>query len=359
MTTSSKILNKGQIRDAAKLWRAEPGRDGFRESRLYDVIIDGKPYPPKAISAFANEIAGNGKLRPNDFVGAREGKWHRELKRLGFEIRPKTTAVFGQEETIFRYRDDDRFIDCPRAFLVTGTQAQDSQNRSLLKLNQSGYWFLKHGRMKSGDALFVILPSLARGGYPRELFCGVLSEDPRQGLQEGRCLFQVERFHLLDAIGCDVKRFLGDKLPPQGDRVGNVWDDEEDLEDFGAAVGMGGDIDDEDSYPEGAESFRQHKTRERNSKVVKLAKMQRLRTTGKLACDACGFDFLDVYGERGRGFIEAHHTTPLALSEGPSSVRIKDFSMVCSNCHRMLHRLNPLMTASELKVHLAAVLAEH
>jgi 5-methylcytosine-specific restriction protein A len=179
-------------------------------------------------------------------------------------------------------------------------------------------------------------------------------EEPNREFHGGKARFQVDQFHKLDPIARDVQQFLGNRFSPRGDRVSTIWDDAEELEELDAAGGMGGE-DDEDGYPEGAESYRNHKTRERNRKVVELAKLRRFSATGRLECDACSFDFLKFYGERGRGFIEAHHTLPFASQEGPTEVRIKDFALVCSNCHRMLHRMNPLMTAGDLKRHLAAI----
>lgn len=359
-TSTTPILTKEQVKLAAKMWRDRPGRNGFRDSHRYDVIIEGKPYPPKAIAAYANEIAGNGILLPRDFPGAHEGKWHRELKRLGFPIVSKSTSNVGgngDERTILRYRVDDRFLDCPRAFLVTGTQMHDAMNRAMLALNQTGFWFLSQGRVEPGDAIFLMLPSAAPGGYPRELFCGVLSEEPNREFHGEKARFQVAQFHRLDPIASEVKQFLGGRLPPQGDRVSTVWDDAEDFKLIEPAKGMAGD-DDEDGYPEGKESYKQHKSRERNRKVVMLAKLRRFKETGKLECEACRFDFVKTYGDRGAGYIEAHHTTPFASTKGITRVQVKDFSLVCSNCHRMLHRLRPMMTAQDLMEHLAATAAQ-
>ena len=57
-------------------------------------------------------------------------------------------------------------------------------------------------------------------------------------------------------------------------------------------------------------------------------------------CSACGFNFQKVYGDLGRGYIEAHHLMPIAdLKLGESrTVTEKDFAVLCSNCHRMIHR---------------------
>jgi 5-methylcytosine-specific restriction protein A len=65
----------------------------------------------------------------------------------------------------------------------------------------------------------------------------------------------------------------------------------------------------------------------------------------------CGFDFAIKYGDLGAGFIEAHHILPLAA--GPATTRLPDLALVCSNCHRMLHRAKPWMTPEQLNKRLA------
>lgn len=107
--------------------------------------------------------------------------------------------------------------------------------------------------------------------------------------------------------------------------------------------------DDELAFPEGGYAFKQHRVRERSAEVAKLAKERRLRDVGELRCDVCDFSFGDVYGEDGAGFIEAHHNVP--LSEATIAVQTKpsDLALVCSNCHRMLHRSRPWSTVSQLR----------
>ena len=107
--------------------------------------------------------------------------------------------------------------------------------------------------------------------------------------------------------------------------------------------------DDEATFPEGGERFRLHRTLERNPTIAKKAKEKRLGETGKLQCDVCSFDFADAYGELGEGFIEAHHTIPVATRRGRMETKLSDMALVCSNCHRMLHRGKRLLSAQELR----------
>lgn len=95
------------------------------------------------------------------------------------------------------------------------------------------------------------------------------------------------------------------------------------------------------SFPEGRVVERIHVHRERNPRLVKVAKEKFLREHGRLFCIACGFDFEKVYGDRGHGYIEAHHTEPLSEMNIEHETRPEELAMVCSNCHAMLHRTRP------------------
>jgi 5-methylcytosine-specific restriction endonuclease McrA len=96
--------------------------------------------------------------------------------------------------------------------------------------------------------------------------------------------------------------------------------------------------DDESAFPEGAESYQLHKKRERDPSIVLLAKAKRLKEAQRLECEICLTDFHLVYGVLGQGFIEAHHKIPVSQLDGMTRTRIDDLALVCSNCHRMLHR---------------------
>lgn len=56
-------------------------------------------------------------------------------------------------------------------------------------------------------------------------------------------------------------------------------------------------------------------------------------------CKICSFDFGEVYGARGLGFIEVHHLIPVSsLTESRHVDPVSEMTVVCSNCHRMIHR---------------------
>lgn len=107
--------------------------------------------------------------------------------------------------------------------------------------------------------------------------------------------------------------------------------------------------DDESAFPEGVAAYRLHRTYERDDDFSKRVKQTRLKAQGKLACEACLFDFARKYGVTGLGYIEAHHKVPVHKLGGKSNTRAEDLALVCSNCHRMLHRSNPQVTIEELR----------
>ena len=78
--------------------------------------------------------------------------------------------------------------------------------------------------------------------------------------------------------------------------------------------------DDESAFPEGKERYRLHRSLERDATIARKAKIKRLVATGRLHCDVCSLGFEDIYGARGEGFIEAHHT----VSSGDIARECKD-----------------------------------
>lgn len=106
--------------------------------------------------------------------------------------------------------------------------------------------------------------------------------------------------------------------------------------------------DDESAFAEGASVYARHRRLERDGAITRKAKARRLREAGRLECEVCSFDFREAYGPRGDGFIEAHHTVPVAELDGAAKTKLRDIALVCSNCHRMLHH-GTLLTVEQLR----------
>ncbi len=71
-----------------------------------------------------------------------------------------------------------------------------------------------------------------------------------------------------------------------------------------------------------------------------------------VSCLVCGFNFEEVYGLRGKGYIEIHHNKPISSLDGKATEfdPKTDLIPLCSNCHRMIHRRHDeVLTIEELK----------
>lgn len=97
-----------------------------------------------------------------------------------------------------------------------------------------------------------------------------------------------------------------------------------------------------------------HMRYERDNSLIRKIKELAIKANPMLNCEVCGFSFFEKYGELGQGFIEAHHKRPLSETKETKTTR-DDIALVCSNCHRMIHRGisqlddNSIMTTDELK----------
>jgi len=88
----------------------------------------------------------------------------------------------------------------------------------------------------------------------------------------------------------------------------------------------------------------------KNSPTYKRSKQLRDRAikhftdeNGRIKCKVCDFDFEEIYGEHGKGYIEIHHQKPVFQFEGDDMKQtitqaLKNLIPVCANCHRMIHR---------------------
>lgn len=89
---------------------------------------------------------------------------------------------------------------------------------------------------------------------------------------------------------------------------------------------------------EGGRTLIQHQRIERSRQLVDTKRKRVLKDKGCLACEVCGFDFEKCYGDLGREFCEVHHLRPLSEANAGKKTTLGDLAVVCSNCHRMLHR---------------------
>jgi 5-methylcytosine-specific restriction protein A len=99
---------------------------------------------------------------------------------------------------------------------------------------------------------------------------------------------------------------------------------------------------------EGGLALRAHLRRERDPKLRRRKLADTRRRSLPIACEVCGFDFGRTYGSHGLDYIECHHHTPLYVS-GQTQTRLTDLALLCSNCHRMIHRSKLWLSVEQLK----------
>ena len=103
----------------------------------------------------------------------------------------------------------------------------------------------------------------------------------------------------------------------------------------------------DNSRTEGGIKVRISKTVERDPKLRQMA----LEYHG-YGCQVCGFDFEKFYGRWGAEFAEVHHIEPLSSFNGQlrKTNPETDLSVLCANCHRMIHRKKGIiLTLEELR----------
>ncbi len=99
------------------------------------------------------------------------------------------------------------------------------------------------------------------------------------------------------------------------------------------------------SATEGKKKVRYSSYYERNP----LLRQKALEIHG-LNCAVCNFNFEKVYGELGKGFVHVHHNKPISEVGETTIDPQTDMSVLCPNCHAMVHRKQGhTLSVSELK----------
>ena len=301
----------------------------FREARTYFIELGGKLYDSKAIAGVAHGYIAPGytHLKSSHFRGG-ETTVKQALEGLGFKV-VKLGEAGARPAMSYPDWTRDELILALDFYLQRGspTSAEDPDvielSEFLRRLNET------LGR--TGDAAFrspaAVYRTIDTFLYldPSKLRQG----DAREG-QTQRAVWADFHDHRvgLHEIAETIRAVVEGPL-------------EEAPSDY--------DPDEISEAPEGKVFTRLHRYRERNRALVDRRKKGVLRATGKLACEACDFDFAKTYGSRGEGYIEAHHTKPVSTLATDGRTRLEDLALLCANCHRMIHSAQPWLELSELK----------
>jgi len=141
MATSTGTIEPHHIEEAAAVWDRDGAYGTFGPSTKYDVLINGKPYPPKAIMAIALELAGLGARTPYNVRGAADGGLHDWYRELGFPVVTKggarsTVAEAGRDaemvQDIESLQNDTSLDATTREQLIQARVGQGTFRRDVL-----------------------------------------------------------------------------------------------------------------------------------------------------------------------------------------------------------------------------------
>ncbi|MFX0544769.1 HNH endonuclease [Roseovarius sp. S1116L3] len=305
---------------------------GFGPAKSYHILYEGTKLPSKAIFGVAHGYSGEG-LHPfkfSDFSGG-EQQVAKPLRKLGFEV------VGGQSRNPTWTRDE--LILALRLYVDFEGNPPGKTSKEIHDLSET--------LSQLGRKLGVIGDDNyrnANGVYMKMMNFRPFDERYRSQGKLGLKSGGKADAEVWNEFAKDPER-----LTKAADTILALLNEKEGL--LTTADGF----DEEDTEAaEGKLVTRVHRTRERDTSIVKRKKAKVLTKNGLLACEACGFDFAEVYGERGDGFIECHHTKPVSELKPDEKTKISDLALLCANCHRMVHARRPWLNLDELRFTLKA-----
>ncbi|WP_392962891.1 HNH endonuclease [Streptomyces sp. LN245] len=306
------------------------GREAFLETyhfgkaRSYVLVHEGQEYDSKAIAGVAHKWDQGRALAPGEFSGGRDhaAAW---LKRLGFQVKAVQNPDWARDEIILA-------CDLVKTNDWKGLDAQDSR---VIELSAMLQLLPIHTDADRNETF------RNPNGVARKTFDIATQHPDYHGKPTKGGALDVKVLHEFLARPDEMTEVA--RLIREGISAG-------DLQDLAQADD---DVDDEFSAPEGRLLLRRHRARERNRGLRKKKIESVLRKGGTLECEACGFDFEEVYGDRGAGYVECHHVVPLHEA-GEGNTKLGDLALICANCHRMIHRRAPWPTPGELRADVEA-----
>lgn len=312
----------------------------FADSTRYDLLVDGRRYPPKAILGLAARHVTGRALTPEDFSGGEGSSCFRVLRRLGFEIVPKPGIVVAQREF---------------HVAATYTRADIYGILGVPENEQGGDWDTGYHRHNEEWFIFCTVGQPGRTGhdYPNHFEGNDLVWSGRTGSRWDHASIQsmvsgelpVHVFFRLSDREAFTYAGIGhaetvakEKIPIQV-----RWRFDEASQPRPERPPE--ELPEPDTYIEGAKQQITVNAYERNP----AARRRCLEHYGTM-CAVCAFNFEAVYGELGKGFIHVHHLRPLAeVGEAYALDPIADLRPVCPNCHAMLHARAVTLSIEDLR----------
>ncbi|MER5948270.1 HNH endonuclease [Streptomyces sp. NPDC001904] len=294
------------------------GKYGFSEARSYLLLHEGREYDSKAVAGAAHLWDHGRALLPEEFSGGKEHAtaW---LKRAGFKVKAIKNPDWARDELI---------LAC-QLVMTNGWKGLDANDPRVIELSGLLQLLPIHAEVDRSEKF------RNPNGVARKTSDIATHHPDYEGRRTNGGALDVEVLH--DFLSRPAEMGKAAELLRQGITAGNLVSPplDEDLDAYSA--------------PEGRLLMSRHRRRERNKGLRKKKIAAVLQRGGTLACEACGFDFEEVYGDRGSGYIECHHVVPLHEA-GEGRTKLNDLALICANCHRMIHRRAPWPTPKQLRI---------
>ena len=289
----------------------------FGPARAYFLQHDGKLYDSKAIAGYAHGVSTGVPLGPRDFSGGDKTVVQR-LQMLGFTVLNLDRPDWTRDEII---------LACALAETNDWLQVYDSDERA--------------------KELSQLLQSPAVHPFPRH---PDFRNPAGVGQKTRNIIDQHPDHHGPKSNGNRLDKEVLDDFLADPDGMHAMAARVREL--FLAADASSTEVPDLDPFDliagEGGVALRAHLRRERDPRL-RRSKLAETKKRGlPIACEVCSFDYAQTYGPHGLDYIECHHRVPLHVT-GETKTRLSDLALLCSNCHRMIHRSKRWLTVEELK----------
>ena len=320
-------------------------RYNYQNSKVWFLVVNGKDYPPKAIVGIAHK-----REFPNEPIDDMISHRARDFLR--------------SRNYVVEYRGNDESI-------LLAEAAEQTQNKNSKKSSGRIEWADEENILAM--EFYMLFDGLNSKTVPSlgSIEIQNLADDMHNIIQSlnlrknknfrdvGSLRMKLQNFQWIDTQGEEGLSNPGARAKEIWEQYKNDWEGLKKIADSirqqaknkidESTTNYDGTVIEE--YTEGnSVTIYQHKRRERSRKLVIDKKKKFMEMHGKLFCEACNFNFGEVYGERGNGFIECHHIKPVSQMKENEKTNLDDLALVCANCHRMIHTEQPWLTMNELKL---------
>jgi hypothetical protein len=319
----------------------------YGPSTDYDVVMDdGTTLAPKTVFGLAASEALGFVVLPRHFTGGVGTPCFNAIEAAGYKIIRKDASENAPARIEVSSSDEDRVTAGPQYPFTSYSWVIYSPKVAVKQMDKSAFLHGGTGVPRNVSFFFNFDPaderksvSLVHAGKQYE---GHLSPDVEN--QRVRLFWQATFSKLIEELMPGRhSQFINDDdqtVAPAEMRFVKEADDVFMVE-FLEPETIIADAENLDEEPSGSTARKEGTAKTVTSTHYERDPQNRLdaiRIHGH-RCVACGFDFGQVYGEWGEGYIEVHHLIPLAEADEDHEVNpATDLAPVCANCHRMIHR---------------------